>query len=54
MKFDKISLSCFDDIRYMLEFVLWLIFKKIVSQAVKRLKKIMIKRIAMIEKNCND
>ena len=37
---DKISLSCFDDKR-------WLIFVKIVSQIVKRLKKILIKKTAI-------
>ena len=47
---DKISLSCFDDKRYvsqMMEFIRWLIFIKIVSQAVKRLKKIVIKKIVI-------
>ena len=44
----------------MMELISWLIFIKIVSQAVKRLKKIVIKKIVMIEKdydikkNCND
>ena len=33
----------------MMEFVRWLIFIKIASQAVKRFKK-----IVMIEKNCDD
>ena len=54
---DKISLSCFDDKRYvsqMMEFIRWLIFIKIVSQAVKRLKKIVIKKIVIIEKDCNN
>ena len=42
----------------MMEFVRWLIFK-IVSQAVKRLKKIVIKKIVIkkieiIEKNCDN
>ena len=52
---DKISLSCFDDKRYVLDdgFVRWLIFIKIVSQVVKRLKKIVIKKIAIIEKDCD-
>ena len=35
----------------MMEFVRWLIFIKIVSQAVKRLKKFVM--IVMIEKDCN-
>ena len=43
----------------MMEFVHCLIFIKIVSQAVKRLKKIvlkkfLIKKIAIIEKGCNN
>ena len=44
---DKISLSRFDDKRYVLgdEFVRWSIFIKIVSQVVKRSKKIVIKKI---------
>ena len=44
---DKISLSCFDDKRQVLDDGIrcWLIFIKIVSQVVKRLKKIVIKRI---------
>ena len=41
----------------MIEFVRWLIFIKIVSQVVNRLKKIVIKKIVIkkiviIEKNC--
>ena len=38
---DKISLSCFDDKRYVLDdgIVRWLIFIKIVPQVVKRFKK---------------
>ena len=41
----------------MMEFVRWLIFIKIVSQVVKRLKriaikKIVIKEIVIIEENC--
>ena len=41
---DKISLSCFDDKKYVLdeEFICWFIFIKIVSQVVKRSKKIAI------------
>ena len=35
----------------MMEFILWLIFIKIVSQVVKRLKNIMIKKIVIIEKD---
>ena len=48
---DKISLSFYDDKRYvqMMEFIRWLILIKKASQAVKRLKKIVI-----IEKDCND
>ena len=48
---DKISLSCFDDKGHVLgmEFIHWLIFINIVSQVVKRLKK-----IVMIEKDYND
>ena len=38
----------------MIAFVRWLIFIKIVSQVVKRFKKIVIKKIAMIEKDCNN
>ena len=38
----------------MMEFTRWLIFIKIVSQAVKRLKKIVIKKIAMIKKDCDN
>ena len=42
-----------------MEFVRWLIFIKIVSQVVKRLKKIVIKKIVIkkifiIEKDCNN
>ena len=37
----------------MMEFICWLVFIKIVSQAVKRLKKTD-KKIVMIEKDCND
>ena len=36
----------------MMEFVRWLIFIKIVSQVVNRLKKIVIKKIMIIEKDC--
>ena len=36
----------------MMEFVCWLIFIKIVPQAVKRLKKFVM--IVMIEKDCNE
>ena len=56
---DEISLSCFDDkdTCQMMEFVRWLIFKKVVSQVVKRLKNIVKKKdynqkIVIIEKNC--
>ena len=43
----------------MMEFVRWLIFIKIVSQAVKRskksvIKKIVIKKIVIIEKYCDN
>ena len=40
-------MSCFDDKRYVLDDRIrcWLIFIKIVSQVVKRLKKIVIKKI---------
>ena len=38
----------------MMEFVRWLIFIKIVSQAEKTLKKIVIKKIMIIEKGCNN
>ena len=34
----------------MMEFILWFIFVKIVSHAVKTLKKIVIKKIVIIEK----
>ena len=37
----------------MVEFVRWLIFIKIISQVVKRLKKIVIKKIVIIKKDCN-
>ena len=42
-----------------MEFVRWLIFIKIVSQVVKRFKKIVIKKIVIkniviIEKDCDD
>ena len=49
---DKVSLSCFDikDLFYMMEFTRWLIFIKI----VERLKKIVIKKIVMIEKYCGN
>ena len=46
---DKISLSCFDDKRYVLDDG---IFIKIGSQVVKRLEKIVIKKIVVIEKDC--
>ena len=49
---DKISLSCFDNKRYVLDD--GLIFIKIVSQVVVRFKKIVIKKIVMIEKDCDD
>ena len=38
------------DMCQMMEFVRWLIFIKILSQAVKRLKKIVIKKIVIVEK----
>ena len=40
----------------MMEFVPWLIFIKMASQVVKRLKKIVIKKILItkIEKDCDD
>ena len=43
----------------MMEFICWLIFMKIVSQVVKRLKKFVIKKTVIkktvtIEKNCNN
>ena len=45
----------------MMEFVCWFIFIKIVSQVVKRfktivivIKKIVIKKIVIIEKDCDD
>ena len=43
---DKISLLCFDDKRFVLdnEIHSWLIFIKIVLQAVKRFKKVMVKK----------
>ena len=58
---NKISLSCFDDKRYVLDDGIrtWLIFIKIVSQVVKRLKKVVIKKIVIkkimiIEKGCDN
>ena len=55
---DKISQSCFDDKRYLLDDRIRriLIFIKIVSQVVKRLKKIAIKKILInkIEKGCDN
>ena len=45
---NKIYLSCFDDNRYALD-VRWLIFIKIVSKVLKRLKTILI-----IEKDCDN
>ena len=55
---DKISLSCFDDKRYLSDDRIRriLIFIKIVSQVVKRLKKIAIKKILInkIEKDCDN
>ena len=38
----------------MMEFVHWLIFIKIASQVVKGFKKIMIKKIVIIEKDCDN
>ena len=37
----------------MVEFARWLIFIKIVPQVVKRLKKIVIKKIVIIKKDCS-
>ena len=37
-----------------MEFIRWLISTKIVSQTVKRFKKIVIKKIVMIEKDCDN
>ena len=54
---DKISLSCFDDERYMLDDrIRWLTFIKILSQVVKRLKTIVIRKILIkkIEKDCDN
>ena len=47
------------DMCQMMEFICWLIFIKMVSQVVKRLKKIVIKnivikKIVMIEKDCDN
>ena len=42
------------DMCQMMELIRWLIFIKIVSQGVKRLKKIVIKKIVMIKKNCDN
>ena len=39
---------------HVLEFIRWFLFIKIVSQVVKRLKKIVIKKIAMIKKDCDN
>ena len=52
----KISLSCFNNKRYVLHDGIRTLayLHKIVSQAVKRLKKIVIKKIVIIEKNCYD
>ena len=56
-------MSCFDDKGYVLddeyvlnEFVRWSIFMRIVSQVVKRLEKIVIKKILIkkIEKDCDN
>ena len=38
----------------MIEFVRWLVFIKIVSKVVKRLKRIVIKKIVIIEKDCKE
>ena len=38
----------------MMEFIRWLIFIKIVSPAVKRLKKIVMKKIVIIKKDCDN
>ena len=53
---DKISLSCFDDKRFVLDDRIDTLayFIKIVLQVVKKLKKIVIKKIVMIEKYCGD
>ena len=50
-KIDKMSLSCFDNKRYVLDDGIHMLayFHKDVSQAVKRLKK-----IVMIEKGCDN
>ena len=37
-----------------MEFKRWLIFIKIVPQPVKRLKKIVTKKIVIIERDCNE
>ena len=37
-----------------MEFIRWPIFIKIVSQTVKKLKKIVIKKTVMIEKDCDN
>ena len=55
-KIYKISLSCFDDKRHVLDdgirtLAYFHIFIKIVSQVVKRLKKIVIKKIVIIKKD---
>ena len=42
------------DMCQMMEIICWLIFIKIVSKAVKRLKKIVMKKIVMIEKDCDN
>ena len=49
MKLTK-GLSCFDDKRYvsMMEFLLWAIYTKLVSQAI------IIKNIMIIEKDCDN
>ena len=51
---DKISLSCFDDKRFVLDDGIDTLayFIKIVLQVVKKLKKIVIKKIVMTEKYC--
>ena len=38
----------------MMGFMRWLIFIKIVSQTVKRLKKIVRKKLVLIEKDCDN
>ena len=55
-KIHKISLSCFDDKRDVLDDGIRTLayFYKDVSQAVKRSKKIVINKLVMIEKDCDN